>query len=86
MSKPVNFFCNAPNAKQVFISGDFNDWDAHATPMKRQPDGYWSVQVSLHHGHHKYHFIVDGHATLDPRAQGIARDGKHHRVSVIAVS
>ncbi len=27
MVKPVNFICLAPNASQVCLIGDFNDWD-----------------------------------------------------------
>jgi 1,4-alpha-glucan branching enzyme len=86
MSKPVNFICVAPDATQVFLLGDFNGWNAAANPMKRQPDGAWLIQVPLHHGHHHYRFLVDGKPVLDPRAQGIARDQKGERVSLIAVS
>jgi len=86
MSKPVNFICLAPDAKQVNLTGDFNDWDAAAHPMKRQPDGAWLIQVPLSHGHHHYRFLVDGKPALDPRAQGIARDHKGEKVSLIAVS
>ena len=35
MRKPVNFVCAAPTAKQVFVVGDFNQWDAKANPMRR---------------------------------------------------
>jgi 1,4-alpha-glucan branching enzyme len=86
MSKPINFVCVAPGAKQVSLSGDFNGWDPAALPMARQPDGAWMLQVPLHHGHHQYVFLVDGKAVLDPRAHGIARDPKGERVSLIAVS
>ena len=86
MSKPVNFICVAPEATQVFLLGDFNGWNPVANPMKRQPDGAWLIQVPLHHGHHHYRFLVDGKPVLDPRAQGIARDQKGERVSLIAVS
>ncbi len=50
MAKPVNFVCRAPDAKQVFLTGDFNDWDPVSHPMKRQPDGAWTAQVPLNHG------------------------------------
>src|SRR5512140_3445884 len=73
VSKPVNFACWAPGARQVSLIGDFNDWQPTATPMKKQPDGAWTVQVSLSHGHHRYLFLVDDQAQLDPRAQGVAR-------------
>jgi 1,4-alpha-glucan branching enzyme len=86
MAKPVNFICVAPQAREVALVGDFNDWDAAAHPMKRQPDGAWLLQVPLHHGHHHYQFLVDGKPVLDPRAQGIARNLRSEKVSLIAVS
>ena len=86
MRKPVNFICVAPEAKQVFLTGDFNHWNATANPMNRQPDGAWLTQVELNHGHHHYRFLVDGKPALDPLAQGIARDAKGEKVSLIAVS
>jgi 1,4-alpha-glucan branching enzyme len=86
MAKPVNFFCLAPDAERVSLVGDFNDWEPNSSPMTRQPDGSWHVVVALNHGHHHYHFLVDGKPTLDPRANGIARNEKNERVSLIAVS
>jgi len=86
MTKPVNFVCAAPKAHKVTIAGDFNHWDAAANPMKRQPDGAWLVQLQLHHGHHQYLFYVDGKPTLDPKAQGTARDRHGNKVSMIPVS
>jgi len=70
-AKPVNFYCHAkPDAKSVSLAADFNDWDRTSLPMRRQPDGWWSVQVPLTHGHHQYVFLVDGEPELDPRAAG----------------
>ena len=86
MAKPINFRCVAPGARQVSLIGDFNDWQPDAHPMKRQPDGAWTVQVPLHHGHHHYLFLVDGKRTLDPRANGIARSRQNERVSLRAIS
>lgn len=86
MSKPVNFICVAPQARSVALVGDFNDWDPAAFPMKRQPDGNWLIQIPLHHGHHHYQFLVDGKPTLDPKAQGIARNEQDEKVSLIAIS
>ena len=86
MAKPVNFVCVAPEANQVFLTGDFNDWDPGSHPMKRQPDGAWQISLPLNHGHHHYRFIVDGKPLLDPKAQGVARDHQGEKVSLIAVS
>jgi len=86
MLKPVNFICLAPDAQNVSLIGDFNDWHPNAHPMKKQVDGAWLIQVPLNHGHHHYQFCVDGKETLDPRAQGIARNEKNEKVSLLSVS
>lgn len=86
MAKPVPFSCFAPEAQQVFIVGDFNDWDPAAHPMKRQPDGAWRIDLPLTHGHHHYLFLIDAKPTLDPRANGVARNEKNEKVSLVSVS
>jgi 1,4-alpha-glucan branching enzyme len=82
--RPTRFLYFAPQAANVSITGDFNNWSP--SPMQRQPDGAWVIQIPLHHGHHKYQLVVDGHPMLDPKAQGIARNAKNERVSIVAVS
>jgi len=60
----VSFFCDAPGAKTVTLTGDFNGWNPAATRMHRTPDGRWMVSLELHHGHHRYLFLVDGNPRL----------------------
>lgn len=84
--KPVSFLYVAPEAGQVNLVGDFNDWDPAAHPMKKYVDGAWRIEVVLNHGHHHYLFLVDGKPTLDPRADGIARNERNEKVSLVAVS
>ena len=84
--RPTNFVCNAPQAKSVSLVGDFNNWNPLSLPMKQMPDRAWLLNVELRHGHHRYAFLVDGVLTLDPRGQGIARNDKGERVSLIPVS
>ena len=84
--KPVPFTCHAPWAKAVFIMGDFNDWQPATRPMKRMADGAWRIEVPLNHGHHRYLFVIDGEPALDPQAQGVARDERDGKVSLVAVS
>jgi 1,4-alpha-glucan branching enzyme len=83
--KPVNFICAVTTAKCVTLIGDFNGWQPDAAPMQRQPDGCWHVQLPLTAGHHHYLFLVDGHPMLDPRAQGVARNEKGEKVSMLSV-
>jgi 1,4-alpha-glucan branching enzyme len=84
--RAVNFICHATKAAAVSVVGDFNKWDPAAHPMKRQPDRSWLLTVALKHGHHRYAFLVDGVLTLDPHAQGITRNDKGERVSLVPVS
>ena len=84
--KPVPFLCVAPEAREVFVAGDFNDWHPSANPMRQMPDGAWRIEIPLGHGHHHYLFIVDGKRVLDPGAQGVARNEQNEKVSLLAVS
>jgi len=82
--KPVNFYCAAPKAQRVELTGDFNHW--HPLPMQRLLDGWWFKRLELSHGHHLYRFIVDGKAELDPSASGVGHDEQEERASLVAVS
>lgn len=84
--RAVNFICHATNAKAVSLVGDFNHWDPAAHPMKQMADRSWLLAVELKHGHHRYAFLVDGVLTLDPQAQGVTRNDKGEKVSLIPVS
>ncbi len=84
--RAVNFICNAPQAKSVSLVADFNQWNPAAHPMRQLPDRAWFLTVELHHGHHRYAFLVDGVVTLDPMAQGITRNDQGERVSLVPVS
>lgn len=82
----MNFYCSAPQAKSVFLVGDFNDWNPAAHPMARRVDGWWFLQVELSNGHHHYRFLVDGKPMLDPRATGTAVNEQKEEVSLLALS
>jgi len=85
MAKPINFFCNSPNAQGVQLVGDFNHWNPTTHPMEQREDGWWFLQVLLTHGHHQYRFLVDGEPMLDPRATGVTRNELGEEVSLVAV-
>jgi 1,4-alpha-glucan branching enzyme len=33
----------APSAHQLFLAGDFNDWDSRSHPLKKNVDGVWEI-------------------------------------------
>jgi hypothetical protein len=65
----VTFVLHEPGAKQVSLSGEFNNWASDATPMKRYGDGHWEATVALAPGRHEYKFVVDGNWKHDPLAR-----------------
>jgi 1,4-alpha-glucan branching enzyme len=83
--KPVNFLCISPDAKAVSIVGDFNEWNPATHRMKKHVDGSWQAQIEISLGHHHYAFLIDGKLTLDPRAQGTARNSQGEKVSLLSV-
>ena len=77
-------------ASQVSLVGDFNQWNADATPMTRIANSNaWTVTVPLSVGRHVYSFYAvgaDGEKWLnDPNAPATPDDGFGRRNSVILV-
>ena len=65
--KRVEFRFYAPEAKQVQLSGSFNQWSRSSDPMKKDNSGTWKKVKMLQGGNtYEYKFIVDGEWQLDP--------------------
>jgi 1,4-alpha-glucan branching enzyme len=58
--RKITFSLKAPNAKEVFLVGDFNNWDTRANPMKLDKDGSWKVSLIFNPGRYEFKFLVDG--------------------------
>lgn len=58
----VTFRVWAPFALAVSVAGEFNDWSADASPLGREDDGYWSVDLSGAVVDQQYKFVL-GHRT-----------------------
>ena len=59
----VRFVIYAPHARDVYLAGDFNHWDAGSTPMvgvANGKKGFWSVEIELSPGSYQYNFLIDG--------------------------
>lgn len=64
----VELTCEAPEAGKVFAAGDFNQWRAGDTRLRRDKSGSWKTQLWLPPGRYEYRFIVDGEWQNDPHA------------------
>jgi len=59
-------FAQPLSARTVSVVGDFNGWDAAATPLEPSADGTrLEAVVTLPAGRHAYCIVVDGETTLD---------------------
>jgi hypothetical protein len=84
------FVVIAPTAAKVSVVGDFNQWNAGATPMTRiENSNAWRVTVPMSVGRHLYSFFTvgtDGEQWMaDPSAPAAPDDGFGRANSVIIV-
>jgi 1,4-alpha-glucan branching enzyme len=63
-----------PDARKVFLVGDFNDWDPAARRMQKR-GGDFRAKVRLQPGDHQYKFVVDGSWAADPDVAVRVPDG-----------
>lgn len=61
----VEFTFFAPDAKDVYLVGEFNNWDIHSLPMKKENEKDWKVSIKLSPGRYEYKYFVDGEWTGD---------------------
>ena len=65
--RKINFILEAVDAKDVYLVGEFNNWDVKTHPMKKNGNGNWSRQLLLPEGKYEYKFFVDSQWVKDPQ-------------------
>ena len=58
----------APEAREVNVAGNFNNWRPEATALKNTGAGKWAVRLRLRSGQYEYRFVVDGQWREDAQA------------------
>ena len=61
----VVFRNHNPEAKEVQLAGDFNDWMPHTTPMRSVAEGDFEARLRLPKGRYRYRLVVDGRWSHD---------------------
>jgi 1,4-alpha-glucan branching enzyme len=76
IAQPIQFLLIAPSARSVSLVGQFNGWDAAATPMTfDKAHGAWYVTLPLTPGLYQYQFVLDGaQRVTDPSAPQVSSD------------
>ena len=60
VERKIEFSFNFPEAKGVFLAGDFNGWDVQSIPLKKKGKGAWEAKLNLSPGRYEYKLMVDG--------------------------
>lgn len=51
----------APNASDVHVVGEFNDWNEQGSPLKQLKNGSFSTTVDLEQGReYQFRYLIDG--------------------------
>jgi hypothetical protein len=61
----ITFSVLAPEARQVYLAGDFNGWKLDNASQMRQEEGAWRKRINLASGKYRYRFVIDGVWTED---------------------
>ncbi len=63
----VSFSVFAPEAKEVYVAGEFNNWKLEDTARmtKSNGNGTWSKALNLSTGKYRYRFVIDGNWVSD---------------------
>ncbi|MDD5116616.1 MAG: AAA family ATPase [Candidatus Omnitrophica bacterium] len=62
----ITLTLRAPEAKEVYLAGEFNNWKLDDSSRMEQNNGCWSKRISLNSGKYRYRFVIDGHWLEDP--------------------
>ncbi len=69
----VEFKFFRPEARQVFLTGDFSGWQKHCLVMTRDEEGWWTCQLRLAPGVYQFRYLADGQWYTDYAAFGLEK-------------
>ncbi len=68
------FYYKDIKARNVFLVGNFNNWNPYSHPMRKTRSGIWEISLDLIPGAYTYRFLVDGIYRKDPLSTQIVYD------------
>lgn len=76
VKETVTFTIHAEKGKDVYVAGEFNNWDPTAKKMAyKTRKGLYEATLKLEPGTYQYKYIIDGTWCADPEnAEAVAND------------
>lgn len=59
MDRKIVFTFHAPEAGEVYLTGEFNYWNTNSLPMRKDKGGVWKTEIKLPPGRYEYKFFAD---------------------------
>ncbi len=83
----IRFIYTDTTNKQVYLSGNFNNWDPFMLRMKEESEnpGTYSISLRMSEGSHYYKFVADGVSLQDPNNPDKAYDSRGNAVSFVII-
>jgi uncharacterized protein YceK len=81
----VVFIYDNPFAVEVYIAGDFNNWNKDSTKMRKDESGVFKAKINIQPGTYQYKYVVDGDWITDPSNPDTTPDSYGGLNSVITV-
>ena len=86
VTKEVTFTVHAEKGKAVYVTGEFNEWNATAKKMAyKAKEGVYSATMKLAPGDYQYKFVIDGTWCADPENRDFVQNDHGTLNSVITV-
>ncbi len=63
----IVFSVSAPQAKEVYLAGDFNGWKLDSKSRMEHVNGAWHKKIPLNSGKYRYRFVIDGNWVEDAK-------------------
>lgn len=82
----IVFRTRNPEAHEVQLAGDFNDWMPHTTPLRRVGNGEFEARLRLPKGRYRYRLVVDGRWLHDANNPAVDRNEYGELNSVVEVA
>ena len=74
-----------PDAANVYLVGDFNEWQEDQLAMAQRNDGDWVARIRLPAGEFKFRYCADGQWFTDYAAFGV-EPGRFGMDSIVRVA
>ena len=69
-TKRVTFTLAADAGSDVYLAGDFNDWNPEGKKLTdKKGDGIYSATIALAPGEYEYKFVINGTWCVDPNCK-----------------